>query len=140
MKTDNKSIAQIVNVCWELIQNVEQRCGAQSDLNAKRLVETAYDTLKAAEVIPADSFPRWHKEEKKVDEQADTCYLIECSHHGNGGWCGSEVVRTFPNFVEGLQFYPGNNEFCSHILSPTEDPNDGLYDFDRMDMEWVSIN
>jgi hypothetical protein len=72
-------------------------------------------------------------------------YIIKLRCHGNGGWCGSTIIKEFSSMAKALRtkprWEPEYSPYDGHILnhprlSPTNDINDARYIFDWEDDRW----
>ncbi len=66
----------------------------------------------------------------------NTYYIVQPSCHGNGGWCGSNVLKEFSSLEDALLFIPKekhSDDFDSYFgdssprICTDKDPNHSLY-------------
>lgn len=59
MKTDPDTVAELTQMMWELLTDVEANTDPDKDILRKRLVNDAYATLRRADAITDGTKPRW---------------------------------------------------------------------------------
>ena len=59
MKTDPQTAADLAQLAWELLVEVEARTDPGKDILRKQLVEHGFNALRKAEVITERTQPRW---------------------------------------------------------------------------------
>jgi hypothetical protein len=76
-------------------------------------------------------------------------YVIEPECHGNGGWCGSHVVKEYTSLEKALKskprWRPEHSPYDGHILnhprlSQSTYPNEATHIFNWDLDEWKTVN
>lgn len=84
----------------------------------------------------------------KKSSKKEYVYIIQPICHGNGGWCGSEIVKEYNSVDAALKtkprWRPVHSPYSGEVLnepimSLTNDPNDAIYIFDWESDKWNEV-